>query len=68
MDIGLPIWPAKLLAPVAFSVLCLRLILQVIGYAKAIVSGTLEPVAVPLPIDVATQAAMEASTVTGHDE
>jgi TRAP-type C4-dicarboxylate transport system permease small subunit len=68
MDIGLPIWPAKLLAPVAFSVLSVRLVLQIISYGKAIVSGTLEPVAVPLPIDVATQAALEASTVSGHDE
>lgn len=68
MDIGLPIWPAKLLAPVAFSVLSLRLLLQVIGYAKAIISGTSEPVAVPLPIDVATQAAMEASTMSGREE
>ncbi|MEM5476560.1 TRAP transporter small permease [Pacificibacter sp. AS14] len=68
MDIGLPIWPAKLLAPVAFCVLCARLVVQIIGYGKAIVSGTLEPVAVPLPIDVATQAALEASTVSGHDE
>ena len=31
MDIALPIWPAKLLAPVAFSVLVLRLCLQVWG-------------------------------------
>ena len=68
MDIGLPIWPAKLLAPVAFSVLSLRLVLQVIGYVKAIMSGTSEPVAVPLPIDVATQAALEASTVSGREE
>ena len=68
MDIGLPIWPAKLLAPVAFSVLSLRLVLQVIGYVKAIMSGTSEPVAVPLPIDVATQAAMEASTMSGREE
>ncbi|MEN8832174.1 MAG: TRAP transporter small permease [Pacificibacter sp.] len=68
MDIGLPIWPAKLLAPVAFSVLSLRLVLQAIGYVKAIISGTSEPVAVPLPIDVATQAAMEASTMSGREE
>lgn len=68
MDIGLPIWPAKLLAPVAFSVLCARLVLQLYGYARAIILGLENPVAVPLPIDVATQAALEAETVSGHDD
>lgn len=68
MDIGLPIWPAKLLAPMAFSVLCLRLLLQLWGYARAFVSGTASPVAVPLVADVATQAALEAEHVSGRDE
>ncbi|NIY72402.1 TRAP transporter small permease [Marivivens donghaensis] len=67
MDIGLPIWPAKLLAPVAFSVLCVRLVLQLASYTKAIITGETEPVAVPLPVDVATQAAQEAEQVSGHD-
>ncbi|WP_068111345.1 TRAP transporter small permease subunit [Tropicimonas marinistellae] len=67
MDIGLPIWPAKLLAPVAFSVLCLRLTLQLWVYGRAVILGEENPVAVPLPVDVATQAAMEAEHVSGHD-
>lgn len=58
MDIALPIWPAKLLAPVAFAALCLRLILQVFAYARAIVTG--EAIAVPLIADAAKQARMEA--------
>ena len=58
MDIALPLWPAKLLAPVAFSVLCLRLSLQVWGYGRAIATGRL--VAAPLIADAAGQAAMEA--------
>lgn len=68
MDIGLPIWPAKLLVPVAFSVLCLRLALQVYVYARAAVSGEARPVAVPLIADAATQAALEAATVSGSDD
>lgn len=68
MDIGLPIWPAKLLAPVAFFVLCLRLALQIFSYARALISGDTQPVGVPLPVDVATQAAMEAEQVSGHDD
>ncbi len=58
MDIALPIWPAKLLAPVAFSVLCLRLCLQVWAYARGVITGS--TVAVPLIADAAKQAEMEA--------
>jgi len=65
MDIALPLWPAKLLAPVAFGVLCLRLVLQMFAYGSAVKTGTLTPVAVPLIEDVATQAAKEADTVSG---
>jgi TRAP-type C4-dicarboxylate transport system permease small subunit len=60
IDIGLPIWPAKLLAPVAFGVLCLRLLLQVWGYGRAFVLGLETPVAVPLIQSAADQAAAEA--------
>ena len=62
--IGLPLWPAKLLAPVAFSVLCLRLaVLQACAYGKALVLGERNPVAVPLIRDTASQAAAEAEQV-----
>lgn len=67
VDISLPLWPAKLLAPVAFSVLCLRLALQVWAYARALVTGTTSPIAVPLIADAAQQAAMEAEHVSGND-
>jgi len=67
IDIGLPIWPAKLLAPVAFSVLCLRLLLQAWGYGRAMVLGLEAPVAVPLIQDAAEQAAAEAEALSGHD-
>ncbi len=67
MDISLPLWPAKLLAPVAFSVLCLRLVLQLWAYGRAIISNATKPIAVPLIADAATQAAMEAEHVSGHD-
>ncbi|MEM1389132.1 MAG: TRAP transporter small permease [Pseudomonadota bacterium] len=58
MDIALPIWPAKLIAPVAFAVLCLRLVLQLWGYGRAIVTG--EAIAVPMIADAAKQAQLEA--------
>ena len=65
IDIGLPIWPAKLLAPVAFAVLCLRLMIQIIGYGRALVLGLDAPVAVPLVQDAAAQAAAEAEQLDG---
>ncbi|MBY8976906.1 TRAP transporter small permease [Rhodobacteraceae bacterium NNCM2] len=58
MDIALPIWPAKLLAPVAFGVLCIRLVLQLWGYARAFLTG--QAIAVPMIADAAKQAQMEA--------
>ena len=64
IDIGIPIWPAKLLAPVAFSVLCVRLVLQLWGYGRAIAQDAETPVAVPLPLDAAEIAAAEAATVS----
>ncbi|MCP5036423.1 MAG: TRAP transporter small permease [Rhodobacteraceae bacterium] len=68
MDIAIPLWPAKLVVPVAFSVLALRLFLQLWGYATAFLSNTERPVAVPVIEDVATQAAHEAEHVSGLDD
>jgi TRAP-type C4-dicarboxylate transport system permease small subunit len=67
IDIGIPIWPAKLLAPVAFSVLCVRLVLQVWGYGRAFVLGLANPVAVPLIQDTVAQAAAEAEQLEGQE-
>ena len=67
IDIGLPIWPAKLLAPVAFAVLALRLMLQIWGYGRALVLGLEAPVAVPLVQSAAELAAAEAEQMRGHD-
>lgn len=58
MDIAIPLWPAKLLVPVAFFVICLRLCLQIWAWLRALATG--EAVAVPLPVDAATQAKLEA--------
>ncbi len=64
IDIGLPIWPAKLLVPVAFFVICLRLCIQAWGYGRALVLGLENPVAVPMVQDAAAQAAAEAETLS----
>ena len=67
IDISLPIWPSKLVVPVAFGVLVLRLCLQVVGYGRALVLGLENPVAVPLNISVAEQAKLEARALEGAD-
>lgn len=66
-DIYIPWWPSKLVVPIAFSVLVLRLILQAVGYGRAFVLGLENPVAVPLTLTVAEQAAIEAAAVQGDD-
>ncbi|MCR8825743.1 TRAP transporter small permease subunit [Pseudosulfitobacter koreensis] len=63
IDIGIPIWPSKLIVPMAFSVLALRLVLQAWGYARALVLGLENPVAVPLILTVAEQAKIEADAL-----
>jgi TRAP-type C4-dicarboxylate transport system permease small subunit len=68
IDIKLPLWPAKLLVPVAFSVLALRLALQIWAYTRAFLTNATTPVAVPLMQTVAEQAAEEARHVSDASE
>ncbi len=67
MDVALPLWPAKLIVPFAFAVLCARLMLQLWAYARAIATGTDHPVAVPLIETAAEQAEREALSVSGAE-
>jgi len=68
IDIGLPIWPSKLIVPVAFFVLSLRLILQIWGYGRAAILGLERPVAIPLVQSAAEQAHAEAAQLEGADK
>lgn len=68
LDIRLPLWPAKLLVPLAFAVLAARLALQCVGFARAFVRGDRHPVAVPLIEDAATLAEREAQTTLSAAE
>ncbi len=67
LDINLPIWPAKLVVPVTLTVLALRLLLQLWGYARAIKQGGDQPVAVPLIESAADVAAAEAEFIMGSE-
>jgi len=48
IDRDLPIWPAKLVIPIAFFVLNLRLIIQLFAYARLIIHPNADPVAIPV--------------------
>ena len=67
IDISLPIWPSKLIVPVAFAVLAARLILQAVGYARAFWLGLDNPVAVPMIQSVVDQARAEAEALDGAE-
>ena len=47
IDVELPVWPSKLLVPIAFSLLWLRLVVQLVGYARLLRHPDLQPIAVP---------------------
>lgn len=68
LDINLPTWPAKLVVPIALTILAMRLLLQLWGYMRALKQGGDMPVAVPLVESADDVAAREASAVSGHDE
>ncbi|PCH82246.1 MAG: C4-dicarboxylate ABC transporter substrate-binding protein [Hyphomicrobiales bacterium] len=59
IDIGLTVWPSKLIIPAALSILFLRLALQLWGYVRLFGDPEREPVAVPLIEDIVEQARHE---------
>jgi len=66
IDVSLPIWPSKLIVPVAFTVVSARLLLQAVAYGRAMVLGLDAPAAVPLPQSAAQQAQAEADQLGGQ--
>jgi len=66
MDIRLPTWPAKMMVPLALSLLWLRLALQICGYLRMVAHPDAEPVAVPKLITIETQVKDEIAEVLGH--
>ena len=67
IDIELATWPAKLVVPVALSVLLARLVLQLVGYFRLVLHPALPPVGVPTIKDVAAQADAEISLAGGPE-
>jgi len=46
IDVELPVWPSKLVVPVSFALLWLRLLVQLAGYTRLWLDPQAEPVAV----------------------
>ena len=59
IDIQLPVWPSKLLVPLALGLLLIRLLIQLWGYARLIAHPDAQPIAVPILKDAADQAREE---------
>lgn len=68
MDIRLPVWPAKLMVPIALSILWCRLVLQVVGYARMVGDNTRVPVAVPKLETIDDQVRGEIEEALGRGE
>lgn len=67
MDIRLPTWPSKLVIPVALSLLFLRLLMQIYGYARLVADPSKQPVAVPVIEDVEEHAQHEIEEAFGEE-
>ena len=62
IDIEIPLWPSKLLVPVAFAILLVRLVIQLLGFVRLARRPDAEPVGIPLIETVDQQAQHEIET------
>lgn len=67
IDIGIPIWPAKLAIPLAFIILWVRFALQFIGFLRLTIYPSAEIIAVPVIEDVITTARHEIEDALGEE-
>lgn len=65
IDAEIPVWPSKLVVPVAFAVLWLRLLLQLAGYARMWWNPRAEQVAIPPTLTTEELAAREIEESAG---
>jgi len=62
IDIEIPLWPSKLLVPIAFAVLLVRLFIQLLGFLRLSVDPDAEPIGIPRIETVDEQAQHEIDT------
>lgn len=67
IDAEFPVWPSKLLVPVAFTLWFLRLTLQLVGSLRLVIYPDLEPKGVVVMKDVAELAAQEIHETFGEE-
>lgn len=67
IDAEYPLWPSKLLVPVAFSLWLLRLLIQLAGFFRLVRRPGALPIAVPVMRDAAEQAREEIRDAFGED-
>jgi TRAP-type C4-dicarboxylate transport system permease small subunit len=67
IDIRLPTWPSKLVVPVALSLLFLRLLMQIYGYARLVAKPDRQPFGVPVIHDVEETAKHEIEEAFGEE-
>lgn len=60
IDAAYPWWPSKMMVPLAFSLLWLRLLLMAWGYGRMLADPDRRPEGVPVTADVRRQAELEA--------
>ncbi|NKC11392.1 MAG: TRAP transporter small permease subunit [Gammaproteobacteria bacterium] len=69
IDIEIPIWPSKLLVPIAFSFLVIRLAIQLFGFVRLLLDPQAEPIGVPRIESVDEQAQHEIDAgLAGEEE
>lgn len=67
IDIELPIWPAKLIIPLTFSVLWVRFAIQTMGFTRLFFYPGASVIAVPVIEDVEEQARHEIADALGEE-
>ena len=67
IDVQLQTWPGKLVVPVALTLLCIRLAIQVWGYGRLALDPNKAPQAVPVILDAAAHARAEIEEVMGRE-
>jgi C4-dicarboxylate transporter, DctQ subunit len=68
MDIRLPVWPAKLVVPVALGFLWLRLVIQIVGYTRMVIYPEAVPVGVPRLETFEVQVEAEIKEALGREQ
>ncbi len=68
IDAEYPIWPSKLVVPVSFGLLWLRLLVHFLGYLRLFLRPEAQPVAVPMIAGMEEIVRQEIKEVVGEEE